>query len=505
VGKYSVDVNTFEATVVTALKGVFEDLRDQPVEERKKTLVVLDEIGKTELLSLPFRAVAKILLFLEPTKIPGGARIVFETWSIYFYVIFPTHAKIGKMELLSQPFRVVVKKLLALANERQDLLFVCVIPSATDDAFVRELHTAPDRSSTTQKYELTKMNREKMIVSVRDVVQAWVDAPLNVCFPPPPSSGGMSAKEQLEAAQEAIAPWRSNPEGFQHPEHSTMVNDLDMRHKAQDARQKLGAFDIRASKQKKAAITQQMRGGLGPLQLCNSEALHFVSTLRAPRPASSKQRVSCLEPGMVLIKNWLPPQTQQDIINAVGEMGVGTAGFFKPTYEGGEEMKLMMMCMGKHWNCRKKTYEPLRTDLDRAIVPPIPLAFVHLMREALWQAFVADPFCLGGDEVYSDLSGPLDPVFTQLLPNVCLCNFYADGGQLGLHQDKDESADSLQKAYPVVSLSCGEAAQFVYSHKLAPFFFLVLLVVLSVFYPLVFLSVPFCTAVRVLLCACLVF
>ncbi len=47
-------------------------------------------------------------------------------------------------------------------------------------------------------------------------------------------------------------------------------------------------------------------------------------------------------------------------------------------------------------------------------------------------------------------------------PDVCLVNFYEGKGRLGFHQDKDESAESLRRGLPVVSLSIGDSAEFLF-------------------------------------------
>ncbi|KAG0481778.1 hypothetical protein HPP92_012636 [Vanilla planifolia] len=48
-------------------------------------------------------------------------------------------------------------------------------------------------------------------------------------------------------------------------------------------------------------------------------------------------------------------------------------------------------------------------------------------------------------------------------PNVCIVNFYNDSGRLGLHQDRDESKERLEKGLPVVSFSIGNSTEFLYS------------------------------------------
>ena len=47
-------------------------------------------------------------------------------------------------------------------------------------------------------------------------------------------------------------------------------------------------------------------------------------------------------------------------------------------------------------------------------------------------------------------------------PDICLINFYGSDGRMGLHQDKDESASSIDAGHPVISLSIGDTARFLW-------------------------------------------
>ncbi len=47
-------------------------------------------------------------------------------------------------------------------------------------------------------------------------------------------------------------------------------------------------------------------------------------------------------------------------------------------------------------------------------------------------------------------------------PDICLINHYGDDGRMGLHQDKDESPTSLAAGAPVVSISLGDTARFLF-------------------------------------------
>ena len=45
-------------------------------------------------------------------------------------------------------------------------------------------------------------------------------------------------------------------------------------------------------------------------------------------------------------------------------------------------------------------------------------------------------------------------------PDICIINYYDRDGRMGLHQDKDESEESLLAGIPVVSVSLGDTARF---------------------------------------------
>jgi DNA alkylation damage repair protein AlkB len=47
-------------------------------------------------------------------------------------------------------------------------------------------------------------------------------------------------------------------------------------------------------------------------------------------------------------------------------------------------------------------------------------------------------------------------------PDICLINFYGSDGRMGLHQDKDESQASIESGHPVVSISIGDTARFLF-------------------------------------------
>jgi alkylated DNA repair protein (DNA oxidative demethylase) len=101
-------------------------------------------------------------------------------------------------------------------------------------------------------------------------------------------------------------------------------------------------------------------------------------------------------------------------------------------------MHVRMLCLGRHWNGKTYAYEPTRSDFDGQPVPPLPEELAALARELAGAAGMS------------------------VEPDLCILNYYDADGRMGLHQDKDESARSLAAGVPVVSLSLGDAARFLF-------------------------------------------
>ncbi len=47
-------------------------------------------------------------------------------------------------------------------------------------------------------------------------------------------------------------------------------------------------------------------------------------------------------------------------------------------------------------------------------------------------------------------------------PDLCILNYYDADGRMGLHQDKDEGPESIAAGIPVVSVSIGDTARFLF-------------------------------------------
>jgi DNA alkylation damage repair protein AlkB len=97
-----------------------------------------------------------------------------------------------------------------------------------------------------------------------------------------------------------------------------------------------------------------------------------------------------------------------------------------------------MLCLGRHWNGQTYRYEPRRTDFDDLPAPPIP-----------------EEFRAVAVEIASSVGMTLEP-------DICIMNYYDVDGRMGLHQDKDEGERSLAAGVPVISVSLGDTARFLF-------------------------------------------
>jgi alkylated DNA repair protein (DNA oxidative demethylase) len=143
-------------------------------------------------------------------------------------------------------------------------------------------------------------------------------------------------------------------------------------------------------------------------------------------------------PGAVWLKSWLSLEDQLQLVERCRALLAGPGGGYTPTVRGGGKMHVQMMCLGRHWNPLTYTYGPTRADRDDLPVAPVPDDWVALASAAASAAGFS------------------------VRPDICLVNFYGADGRMGLHQDKDESAASLEAGAPVVSLSVGDTARFLF-------------------------------------------
>jgi alkylated DNA repair protein (DNA oxidative demethylase) len=145
-----------------------------------------------------------------------------------------------------------------------------------------------------------------------------------------------------------------------------------------------------------------------------------------------------LGPGVAWLRGSLSLDEQQTLAERCRRLMEGPAGGYVPTVRGGGKMRVRMLSLGRHWNARTYTYESTRADHDDAPVAPLPEDLAALAGTIAARA--------GYDFV----------------PDIALINWYGPEGRMGLHQDKDESRQSIEAGNPVVSLSIGDTARFLF-------------------------------------------
>jgi alkylated DNA repair protein (DNA oxidative demethylase) len=157
-----------------------------------------------------------------------------------------------------------------------------------------------------------------------------------------------------------------------------------------------------------------------------------------PFDAIAARTLTTVAPGAVWLHGWLTLDEQRALVARCRAFMDGPAGGYVPTVRGGGTMRVRMTCLGRHWNARTYTYEATRGDHDGLPVEAVPPEWVAL-------------------------AGRLaaDAGFT-MRADVCLINWYGAEGRMGLHQDKDESPGSIASGAPVVSLSLGDSARFLF-------------------------------------------
>lgn len=145
-----------------------------------------------------------------------------------------------------------------------------------------------------------------------------------------------------------------------------------------------------------------------------------------------------IAPGAVLFPQYLPLELQRTMAAECLELGAADAGFYTPIVRGGHPMSVRMLCLGRHWNALAYRYEDARTDLDGRPPPALPPHWAALANRIAADAGMT------------------------LAADVCIVNWYSARSRMGLHQDKDESRQALEAGVPVVSLSIGDTARFLF-------------------------------------------
>lgn len=144
-----------------------------------------------------------------------------------------------------------------------------------------------------------------------------------------------------------------------------------------------------------------------------------------------------LEPGLHFFQGYLNGEQQRDLWAMCRALADGPVPMYTPTVRGGKKMSVGMLCLGQHWNALTYSYETTRSDFDALAVPLLPQEFEALAIDAASRAGFS------------------------LRPDLCIMNYYEQDSRMGVHQDKDESPESLAAGVPIVSVSLGDTARFV--------------------------------------------
>jgi alkylated DNA repair protein (DNA oxidative demethylase) len=145
-----------------------------------------------------------------------------------------------------------------------------------------------------------------------------------------------------------------------------------------------------------------------------------------------------LPPGAFHLRHCLRIEEQRAIVEICRMLLDGAVPAYVPIVRGGGKMHVRMLCLGRHWNGKTYQYEPTRTDFDGLPAPPLPGELRALAHE-----------------IAASVSMSLDP-------DICILNDYDAEGRMGLHQDKDEGERSIAAGVPVVSVSLGDSARFLF-------------------------------------------
>ena len=163
-----------------------------------------------------------------------------------------------------------------------------------------------------------------------------------------------------------------------------------------------------------------------------------VDAARSTGAVSTGSERITVGPGAIWLRSFVSPERQQSIAETALALLNGPHGGYVPTVRGGGKMHVRMLCLGRHWNPLTYRYDATRADHDGAPVAPIPEEWIDVARAAAHEAAF------------------------DVRPDVCLINFYEGDGRMGVHQDKDESPASIAAGLPIVSLSLGDSARFLF-------------------------------------------
>ena len=145
-----------------------------------------------------------------------------------------------------------------------------------------------------------------------------------------------------------------------------------------------------------------------------------------------------LFPGAVYLSDYISLSDQAALAVRCASLGSLPAGLYTPTLKTGQSMSIQTMSMGLHWNPHTYSYGKFRDDYDGAEVVALPEDLAELASRVAQEAG-----------------------FPSFSPDIGILNYYDETAKLGLHQDRSERRDTIERGSPVVSLSLGLSCNFV--------------------------------------------
>ena len=142
--------------------------------------------------------------------------------------------------------------------------------------------------------------------------------------------------------------------------------------------------------------------------------------------------------GAFHLRQYLTVDRQREVVDRCRALVDAEVPAYVPVVRGGGKMHVRMLCLGRHWNAATYQYQATRADFDGLPAPPLPADFRALA-------------C----EIAASVGMTIEP-------DLCILNYYDLDGRMGLHQDKDEGAGSIAAGIPVVSISLGDTARFLF-------------------------------------------
>jgi alkylated DNA repair protein (DNA oxidative demethylase) len=166
--------------------------------------------------------------------------------------------------------------------------------------------------------------------------------------------------------------------------------------------------------------------------------LHVFRVDRDGTAGNGNVRLVEIAPGAFHLRHYLDLDAQVALVERCRALVDGDTPAYVPVVRGGGKMHVRMVCLGRHWNGKTYKYEETRSDFDGLPAPPLPA------------------------ELKSLADGIAQSVGMTLNADLCILNYYDADGRMGTHQDKDESAASIAAGLPVVSISLGDTARFLF-------------------------------------------